>query len=49
MAKQDSFNKAKENAKTVAFKGAAKKMNVVNFAAEFEKRGIGVGSTELEK
>ncbi len=49
MTKLDSFKKATEAAKTAGFKGAVKKMNVVNFAAEFEKRGIGVGKSDLEK
>lgn len=46
MAKQDSFNKA---AKTASFKAAAQKMNVVNFAAEFKKRGIVVENSGVEK
>ena len=46
MAKTDSFNKA---VKTAGFKEAAKKLNVVNFAAEFKKRGINVENSGVEK
>lgn len=49
MAKLDSFKKATESAKTAGFKGATKKINVVNFAAEFGQRGISLGGSELEK
>lgn len=50
MAKHESFKKATENtAKTAGFKGAVKKMNVVNFAAEFKKRDINIGNSDLEK
>ena len=50
MAKQDSFKKATETAKTAGFKGAVKKVNnAVNFAAEFKKRGIGLENSVNEK
>ena len=49
MAKQDSFKKASETAKSAGFKGATKKLSVVNFAAEFGQRGISIGNSELEK
>jgi len=49
MTKQSSFKKATETAKSAGFKGATKKLNVVNFAAEFGQRGISIGGSELEK
>ena len=49
MAKQDSFKKATESAKAAGFKNAAKKLNVVNFAAEFGNRGIVIGNSGMEK
>ena len=50
MTKQDSFNKATETtAKVAGFKGAVKKMNVVNFAAEFQKRDIDIRNPGAEK
>jgi len=49
MAKQNSFKKATEAAKSAGFKGAVKKLKVVNFAAEFGKRDIVIGNSGLEK
>lgn len=49
MAKQDSFKKGTETAKSAGFKGAAKKLNVVNFAVEFGQRGISIGKSESVK
>ena len=49
MAKTESFKKATENAKTAGFKGAVEKLKPVNFAAEFKKRDVILGNSELEK
>ena len=49
MTKQESFKKATESAKTAGFKGAVKKLKVVNLAAEFGKRDIFIGNSELGK
>lgn len=49
MAKQESFQKAKETVKTAGFKAGVKKLNVVNFAAEFKKRDIDIVGSGLEK
>ncbi len=46
MAKTNSFNKA---AKAAKMKAAVQKMNVVNFAAEFKKRGIVIENSGTEK
>ncbi len=45
MAKTDSFNKAVKGMKMAE---ATKKMNVVNFAAEFKKRGINVENSVVK-
>ena len=42
MDKQKSFENAIKSAKTAGFNGAVQKMKAVNFAAEFEKRGINI-------
>ena len=44
MDKQKSFENAIENAKSLGFRGAMQKMKAVDFAAEFEKRGVNVNS-----
>lgn len=49
MAKQESFQKAKESVKSAGFKAGAKKLKVVNFAAEFKKRDIDIVSSGVEK
>lgn len=49
MAKQNSFGKATGTVKSAGFKGAVKKLNVVNFAAEFGKRDIVIGNSGSEK
>ena len=49
MAKEESFKKATEAAKTAGFRGAARNLKVVNFAAEFKKRDIDVVNSGVEK
>ncbi len=49
MATQESFQKAKEAVKVAGFKAGVKKLNVVNFAAEFKKRDIDIVGSGLEK
>ena len=49
MAKQESFQKAKETVKSAGFKAGAKKLSVVNFAEEFKKRDIDIVNSGLEK
>ena len=49
MAKQDSFQKAKETVKSAGFKAGAQKLKVVNFAEEFKKRDIDIVSSGMEK
>lgn len=40
MDKRESFENAIKNAKSVGFRGATQRVNAVNLAAEFAKRGI---------
>ena len=49
MAKQESFQKATETVTSAGFKAGVKKLNVVNFAAEFKKRDIDIVGSGVEK
>ena len=46
MDKRESFENAIKNARSVGFRGASQKLNAINLAAEFAKRGINTENFE---